>query len=84
MQDRSVSIAQPNTVGVGRPPRRGKAKRRPSPPTRPKAYVLPSGKAVRVRPGSCLDVAFELAGCIRTGPPDFSTNPKYLAGLGRD
>lgn len=35
---------------------------------------------------SCYDVAKKagLIGCIKGGPPDLSTNPKYMEGFGRD
>jgi len=35
---------------------------------------------------SCYDIAMRLGiiGCVKGGPPDLSTNPKYLEGLGRD
>ena len=35
----------------------------------------------RVTPGSCLDLARDLAGCVQ-GPPDLSTNPAHLDDYG--
>ncbi len=33
-------------------------------------------------PGSVLEAAGDLVGCLTGGPPDLSTNPKYLEDLG--
>lgn len=33
-------------------------------------------------PGSCFDLASDLAGSL-DGPPDLSTNPKHLKGFGQ-
>jgi hypothetical protein len=33
--------------------------------------------------GTFLDLAGDLVGCIKDAPPDLSTNPKYLADLGK-
>jgi predicted DNA-binding protein len=35
---------------------------------------------------SCYDIAKKAGwiGCIKNGPPDLSTNPKYMEGFGRD
>lgn len=43
------------------------------------AYLENGGKAKRL---SCLDLVRDLAGAFE-GPPDLSTNPKYLEGYGR-
>lgn len=32
---------------------------------------------------SALDLAGDLAGCFKGGPPDLSSNPEHLAGFGR-
>jgi hypothetical protein len=61
--------------------RNGRAK---SSRKKPKVYVLPSGKAIRIRRGSALELAHDLIGCLKGLPKDLSTNPKYLEGLGRD
>ncbi len=34
------------------------------------------------RPLSALELAGPLAGCIKGGPKDLSTNPKYMDGFG--
>jgi metal-responsive CopG/Arc/MetJ family transcriptional regulator len=35
---------------------------------------------------SCYDIAKKAGwiGCIKDGPPDLGTNPKYMEGFGRD
>jgi hypothetical protein len=42
-------------------------------------YLRDSGNGVTL---SCLDLARDLAGSV-TGPPDLSSNKKYLEGLGQ-
>jgi hypothetical protein len=32
---------------------------------------------------SILELAGDLVGCVKGGPPDLSTNPKYMAGYGK-
>jgi hypothetical protein len=34
------------------------------------------------RPGSCLDLAADLAGCV-SGPKDLATNKRFMRGYGR-
>ena len=36
-----------------------------------------------VRRGSFLDLAGDLFGCVKTAPPDLSSNPRRLAGFGK-
>ena len=44
---------------------------------------LLAGKVKRVkRPRSALELAGPLAGCLKGGPKDLSTNPKHLDGFG--
>ena len=33
--------------------------------------------------GSFAELAGDLIGCIKGGPPDLATNPKYMEGYGR-
>lgn len=40
------------------------------------------GPRIVPRPGSALELAGDLVGCIE-GPGDLSTNPKYMEGFGR-
>ena len=34
------------------------------------------------RKPTCLELAREFCGCVKGGPPDLSTNPKYMEGYG--
>ena len=43
------------------------------------AFLSSAGLA---KPGSCLELANDLAGCLR-GPKDLSNKKKHLAGYGR-
>ncbi len=36
------------------------------------------------RPISALEVAGDLVGCVKGGPPDLSTNPIYMDGFGQE
>ena len=38
--------------------------------------------STRVAPGSCLELAADLAGCV-AGPGDLSSNKKHLRGFGK-
>jgi Arc/MetJ-type ribon-helix-helix transcriptional regulator len=40
-------------------------------------------EAQGARAGSVLELAGNLAGCIKRAPRDLSTNPRHLAGLGK-
>jgi hypothetical protein len=51
---------------------------------KPKVYVLPSGKTIRIRRGSALELVRDLIGCVEGLPKDLASNPKYLEDLGRD
>lgn len=35
-------------------------------------------------PPTMLELAGDLVGCLKFGPPDLSTNPKYMEGYGED
>ena len=37
-----------------------------------------------VRPGSVLEAAGSLVGCLKGGPRDLSTNPRYMKGFGEE
>jgi len=44
------------------------------------AYFARDGKPRKL---SALDLAGDLVGCLKGGPRDLSTNPKYMRGFGR-
>lgn len=39
--------------------------------------------APEVRRGSALELAGDLVGCLKGGPPDLSSNPRYLDDFGK-
>ncbi|HPO15310.1 MAG TPA: CopG family transcriptional regulator [Candidatus Hydrogenedentes bacterium] len=46
-----------------------------------KALLLYMSSEIAVQPGSCLDLADDLIGCVE-GPADLSTNKEYIKGFG--